>query len=100
MGEAAGARGGDQDAERHHPRKTHADQGVETDAGELAGCLLDGLQQPRRTSIELNLFDLLLNEIHIWETLENEHQSLAIEILARLIANAAADNHNQEESHE
>ena len=48
----------------------------------------------------LNLFDLLLNEIHIWETLENEHQSLAIEILARLIANAAADNHNQEESHE
>jgi len=48
----------------------------------------------------LNLFDLLLNEIHIWKTLQNEHQSLAIEILARLIANAAADNHNQEESHE
>jgi hypothetical protein len=44
----------------------------------------------------LNLFDLLLNEIHIWEILENEHKSLAIEILARLIANAAADNHNRE----
>jgi hypothetical protein len=48
----------------------------------------------------LNLFDLLLKEIYVWETLENEHRTLAIEILARLIANAAADNHNQEENHE
>jgi hypothetical protein len=48
----------------------------------------------------LNLFDLLLKEIYVWETLENEQRILAIEILARLIANAAAENHNQEENHE
>ena len=50
----------------------------------------------------LNLFDLLLNEIHVWETLENEHRTLAIEILARLIANAVLDNHEQkqEQHHE
>jgi hypothetical protein len=48
----------------------------------------------------LNLFDLLLNEIYVWETLENDQKILAIELLARLIANAAVDNHNQEESHE
>ena len=48
----------------------------------------------------LNLFDLLLKEIHVWETLENEHKALAIEILARLIANAVADNHTREENHE
>jgi hypothetical protein len=34
----------------------------------------------------LNLFDLLLKEIYVWETLENEQRILAIEILAKLIA--------------
>ena len=48
----------------------------------------------------LNLFDLLLREIYVWETLENEPKALAIEILARLIAKAATENHNQEENHE
>jgi len=48
----------------------------------------------------LNLFDLVLKEIYVWETLENEHKTLAIEILARLIARGAADNHNQEENYE
>jgi len=48
----------------------------------------------------LNLFDLLLKEIYVWETLENEQRILAIEILAKLIANAAAENRNQEENHE
>ena len=48
----------------------------------------------------LNLFDLLLKEIYVWETLENEQRTLAIEILAKLIARAAADNHAQEENHE
>jgi len=48
----------------------------------------------------LNLFDLLLKEIYVWETLENEQRILAIEILARLIARAAADHRNQEENHE
>ena len=48
----------------------------------------------------LDLFDLLLKEIYVWETLENEPKALAIEILARLIARAAAENHTQEENHE
>ena len=48
----------------------------------------------------LILFDLLLKEIYVWETLENEPKALAIEILARLIARAVADNHTQEENHE
>jgi hypothetical protein len=58
--------------------------------------------QRRRASLQrnLNLFDLLLNEIYVWETLENDQKILAIELLARLIANAAVDNHNQEEGHE
>ena len=48
----------------------------------------------------LNLFELLLKEIYVWEMLENEPKALAIEILARLIARAAADNHSLEENHE
>ena len=48
----------------------------------------------------LNLFDFLLKEIYVWETLENEPKALAIEILSRLIARAATDTHTQEENHE
>lgn len=48
----------------------------------------------------LILFDLLLQETCVWETIENEPKALAIEILARLIARAAADNHTLEENHE
>ena len=57
--------------------------------------------QKRRVSLQrnLNLFDLLLEEIYVWETLENEPRALAIEILSRLIARAVADNHTQEENH-
>jgi hypothetical protein len=48
----------------------------------------------------LKLFDFLLKEIYVWETLENEPRALAIEILARLIARAATDTHTEEENHE
>jgi hypothetical protein len=48
----------------------------------------------------LNLFDLLLKEIYVWETLANEPKALAIEILARLIARTAAENRTPEENHE
>jgi hypothetical protein len=56
----------------------------------------------RRASLQrnLSLFDLLLKEIYVWETLESEPKALAIEILAKLIARAAADHHAQEENHE
>jgi hypothetical protein len=59
-------------------------------------------RQQRRASLQrnLSLFDLVLKEIYIWETLESEPKALAIEILAKLIARAAADSHAQEENHE
>jgi hypothetical protein len=38
--------------------------------------------------INRNLFDLLLGEADAWEDLPEEHQALAIQILARLIAQA------------
>lgn len=48
----------------------------------------------------LNLFDLLLHETYPWETLNDEHKLLAINILARLIANASLSNHDQGNDHE
>ena len=36
-----------------------------------------------------SLVDLLLDETYPWETLDEEHKNLAIQILARLIARAA-----------
>jgi hypothetical protein len=58
--------------------------------------------EQRRASLQrnLSLFDLLLKEIYVWETLESEPKALAVELLAKLIARAAADNHAQEENHE
>jgi hypothetical protein len=48
----------------------------------------------------LNLFDLLLHETYPWETLHEAHKILAIDILARLIANASLPNHDQGDDHE
>jgi hypothetical protein len=45
-----------------------------------------------------NLFDLLLDETYPWETLHDEHKILAIEILARLIANSL-HHHDEEKNH-
>jgi hypothetical protein len=47
---------------------------------------------PRRAPVReknRNLFDLLLDENYPWETLNEEHKTLAIQILARLIVQAA-----------
>jgi hypothetical protein len=44
-----------------------------------------------------SLFDLLLDESGPWEALEAEQQLLAIDILARLIANATMDNDEEDE---
>jgi hypothetical protein len=46
-----------------------------------------------------SLFDLLLDESCHWEALEPEQQLLAIEMLARLIANAT-QSHNEEKNDE
>jgi hypothetical protein len=47
-----------------------------------------------------NLFDLLLDETDAWETLREEHPALAIQILARLIAQAVLQNPERRENHE
>ena len=47
-----------------------------------------------------NLFDLLLDENYPWETLNEEHKNLAIQILARLIVQAALGKKEKGESHD
>ena len=47
-----------------------------------------------------SLFDLLLDETCPWETLHEEHQNLAIHILARLIVQAALASEEKGKSHE
>jgi hypothetical protein len=47
----------------------------------------------------LSLFDLLLDETYPWETMHDEPKILAIEILARLIANSLR-NRDKEKNHE
>ena len=47
-----------------------------------------------------SLFDLLLDETYPWETLHEEHKSLAIQILARLIVQAALDSEERGKNHE
>lgn len=49
-----------------------------------------------------SLFDLLLDASCPWEALHDEHKVLAIDILARLLANATLRNHDhdQEKDHE
>jgi len=43
------------------------------------------------------LFDLLLDESSRWEALATERQLQAIEILARLIASATMNDHEEDE---
>jgi hypothetical protein len=60
-------------------------------------------RQRRRATLRektRNLFDLLLDETDAWETLHEEHQALAIQILARLIAQAVPQNQQREKNHE
>ena len=47
-----------------------------------------------------SLFDLLLDETYPWESLREEHKNLAIQILARLIAQAALGSEEKGKSHE
>jgi hypothetical protein len=59
--------------------------------------------QPRRASVQeknRSLFDLLLDETYPWETLNEEHKKLAIQILARLIVQAARGSEQKGKSHE
>jgi hypothetical protein len=59
--------------------------------------------QARRASVQeknRSLFDLLLDETYPWETLNEEHKKLAMQILARLIVQAARGSEQKGESHE
>ena len=47
-----------------------------------------------------NLFDLVLDQTYPWQTLNEEHQTLAVQILARLIAQAALRSQAGEKNHE
>jgi hypothetical protein len=54
----------------------------------------------RRVNVQQDqpsLFDLLLDQSRPWEALEAEQQLQAIDILARLIANATTDNGEEDE---
>jgi hypothetical protein len=58
---------------------------------------------PRRAPVReknRSLFDLLLDETYPWETLNEEHKTLAIQVLARLIVQAALGNEEKGKSHE
>jgi len=57
----------------------------------------------RRTNIvqrNLNFLDLSIPEAQVWETLENEQRAVAIEVLARLIAQATDPSPKQERDHD
>ena len=47
-----------------------------------------------------SLFDLLLDETYPWETLHEEHTNLAVQILARLIVQAALGHEEKGDRHE
>jgi hypothetical protein len=58
---------------------------------------------PRRTTIvqrNLNFLDLLIPEAQVWETLKAEQRAVAIEVLARLIAQAIDPSPKQERDHD
>jgi len=48
----------------------------------------------------LNFLDLSIPEAQVWETLENEQRAVAIEVLARLIAQATNPSPKQERDHD
>ncbi len=48
----------------------------------------------------LQFLDLPIPETRVWETLDNEQRTLAIEILARLIAQTTDPHPKQEEDHD
>jgi hypothetical protein len=48
----------------------------------------------------LNFLDIPIPETQVWETLENEPRTLAIEVLARLIVQATRANRKPEREHD
>jgi hypothetical protein len=48
----------------------------------------------------LNFLDLLIPEAQVWETLKDEQRAVAIEVLARLIAQAIDPSPKQVRDHD
>jgi len=48
----------------------------------------------------LNFLDLPIPEAQVWETLKNEQRAVAIEVLARLIAQATDRSPKREREHD
>lgn len=48
----------------------------------------------------LNFIDLPIPETQVWETLENDQRTVVIEVLARLIAQAAFPHPKTEKDHD
>jgi len=48
----------------------------------------------------LNFLDLPIPEAQVWETLKNEQRAVAIEVLARLIAQATYRSPKRERDHD
>ena len=48
----------------------------------------------------LNFLDIPIPETQVWETLENEQRTVAIEVLARLIAQATDPSPKREKDHD
>jgi hypothetical protein len=48
----------------------------------------------------LNFLDIPIPETQVWETLETEQRALAIEVLARLIAQATYPSQKEENDHD
>ena len=56
----------------------------------------------RTTNVQrnLNFLDLLIPEAQVWETLKDEQRAVAIEVLARLIAQAIDPSPKQVRDHD
>jgi hypothetical protein len=57
----------------------------------------------RRTTIlqrNLNFLDIPIPETQVWDTLENEQRTVAIEVLARLIVQATCPSQKEEKDHD
>jgi hypothetical protein len=76
----------------------------------LSSMLSSAASLPARTDIprrrvpvrdtNRHLFELLLDATYPWDTLHQNHQHLAIEILARLIVQAALSTQEKGKSHD
>jgi hypothetical protein len=60
------------------------------------------LEMRRATILQriLNFLDIPIPETQVWETLENEPRTLAIEVLARLIVQATRAHQKLEREHD